>query len=77
MPSILFETGYISNPSDAAFIDSPKAASASPRACAARSTSISRGGWRPAIKRRRSGRIAIFFIGNEKDSAVFRPDHAG
>ena len=24
MPSILFETGYISNPSDAAFIDSPE-----------------------------------------------------
>jgi N-acetylmuramoyl-L-alanine amidase len=23
MPSILFETGYISNPTDAAFIDSP------------------------------------------------------
>ena len=24
MPTILFETGYISNPSDAAFIDSPE-----------------------------------------------------
>ncbi len=24
MPSILFETGYISNPRDAAFIDSPE-----------------------------------------------------
>jgi len=24
MPSILFETGYISNPTDAAFIDSPE-----------------------------------------------------
>ena len=24
MPSVLFETGYISNPNDAAFLDSPK-----------------------------------------------------
>ena len=24
MPSILFETGYISNPNDAAFLDSPE-----------------------------------------------------